>query len=451
MRIIIAGAGVIGANLARYLTQENHEVYLLEVNEEIARQVDEKLDVKTVIGSASDPQVLKRVGVDQADLVIAVTASDETNLVVSSLAALFGAKRRIARVRNTSLGETLAREAECFKVNEIINPEEVAAQSIIQITQTPGTKEVADFADGRLFLRSFEVSASSVLCNMRIEDLNDEDFPWPFLITAIIRNGSVVMPAGGTVIQEGDLIYVLLPAGSLGEFLTFVDPNSRLPKKAVIYGATNIGEKVAQGLEGKIKDLTILEESPVIAEDVAGRLKSARVINGSGAESDILKEAGIEAADVFVAVSDNDHSNLVSAVLAKKMGAKHTVITTQHPDYMAIVDALDIDVIINPRLLAVDQILRLVRGKGIQSVTKLMECDAEALEFVPEAGSPITKAPLKDITLPKNSIIGAVYSGDEISLANGDTQLKEGQRVIVFSQGSAVKKLQHLFTRHKLF
>jgi len=161
--------------------------------------------------------------------------------------------------------------------------------------------------------------------------------------------------------------------------------------------------------------------------------------------------AGIEAADVFVATSDNDHSNLVSAVLAKKMGAKHTVITTQHPDYIAIVEALDINVIINPRLLAVDQILRLVRGKGIQSVTKLMECDAEALEFVPEAGSAITKAALKNIVLPKNSIVGAVYSGDEISLANGDTHIKEGQRVIVFSQEGAVKKLQQLFTKKKIF
>jgi len=155
MRIIIAGSGVIGTNLAKYLTQENHEVYLLEVDEEIARQVDEKLDVKTIVGNAADPRVLKKVGVDQADLVIAVTASDETNLVVSSLAALFGAKRRIARVRSTPLGEVLAHEAQTFKVDEIINPEEVAAQSIIQITQTPGTKEVADFAEGRLFLRSF--------------------------------------------------------------------------------------------------------------------------------------------------------------------------------------------------------------------------------------------------------------------------------------------------------
>lgn len=450
MQIIIAGAGIIGANLAKSLAEEKHDVYLIESNEETARKVDEKLDVKVVVGNGANPDILKKVFVSEADLVIAVTASDETNLVVCSLAASFGAKRRIARVRNTSLSKVLEQFGnKRFSIDEIINPEEVAAQDIIKTIKTPGTREVADFANGRMLLRSFEIPETSPLCGLKTEELKDEDFPWPFLIIAIIRSGAVLIPKGYTSIEASDRIYVLLPAPSLGEFLSFVNPEIRKPKKIVIYGASDTGERVALGLSDYVRDIILLEEDSQKAKEIAGRLATTRIINGSAAETDILTECGIEAADVFIATSKNDHSNLVSAVLAKKMGAKTTIITTQQPDYMSIVDVLGIDVSVNPRFLAVDQILRLVRGKAISSVTKLLECDTEALEFVPEAGSPVTKAPIKKIRFPKNSIIGAVCREDEVLLADGNTQIREGEKVIVFCQEAAVKKLQSLFIRKK--
>jgi trk system potassium uptake protein TrkA len=195
----------------------------------------------------------------------------------------------------------------------------------------------------------------------------------------------------------------------------------------------------------------LIEEDTLKAEAVAGRLRSTRIINGSGSEKDILTECGVEKTDAFIATSDNDHSNLVSSMLAKKMGAKIAMITTQQPDYMSIVDAMDINVIINPHTLAVEQILHLVRGRGISSVTKLTECKSEAIELIPEEGAPITKAPIKKINFPKNAIIGAVYSESAVVLANGDTQIKAGQRVIVFCQEAAVKKIQALFTQRKFF
>jgi trk system potassium uptake protein TrkA len=336
-----------------------------------------------------------------------------------------------------------------FYIDEIINPEEVSSQSIVKTIETPGAREVADFAHGKILLRSFDIPKTSPLCGMRIEELREEDFPWPFLIIALIRKRSISFPKGDATIEAGDRIYVLLPAPSSGEFLSFVDPNVRRPKKVIVYGASHIGERVAVSLSEHIRDISLLEEDTRLAEEVAGRLKATRVLNGSGAEADTLHECGIEAADVFIAASNHDHSNVVSAVLAKKMGAKEAIIITQQPDYMAIIDALDIDVIINPRFLAVDQILRLVRGKGVSAVIKLMERNAEALELVPEAGSPVTLTPIKDIKFPKKSIVGAVCRGSEVILAKGDTQIKAGEQVIVFCQQSAVKKLQELFTHKK--
>ncbi|MCA9399900.1 MAG: NAD-binding protein, partial [Candidatus Omnitrophica bacterium] len=288
---------------------------------------------------------------------------------------------------------------------------------------------------------------TSPLVGMQMQDFSAEDFPWPFLIISIVREKEVIIPKGDTVIKADDLIYTLLPASSLAEFLTFVNPESKMPKKVLVYGASITGRHLVAELTNTIKDITVLEEDPVLAKAIAGDFKAIRVINGSASEADILNECGIEVADAFIATSNNDHLNLISSVLAKKMGAKFAIITTQQPDYLSIIDALDIDAIINPHHLAVEQILHLVRGKGITSVAKLLECDAEALEFIPEEGSPITKAKVKDLKFPKESIIGAIYSETGAELVKGDTEVKAGQKVVVFCQKTAVKKLQDMFTR----
>jgi len=447
MRIIIVGAGRIGTNLSQSLAKEGHEIYLIEKAEEIALKANEKLDVKVVIGNGADPDILTKVQANLADLVLAVTTSDETNLVVCSLAAHLGAKRRIARVRNTSLSTTLAEYGyKQFSIDEIINPELVAAQAIVKTVESPGAIEVADFARGKLFLRSFDITKTSFLCGTKIGDLRDEDFPWPFLIIAIIRKNTVIIPKGETTIEEEDHIYVLLPSQSLGEFLSFVDPEIKMPKKIVIYGATITGKHVALALVNKIPNILLVEEDAAKAKEIAGELEEVTIINGSASEADILVECGIEATDAFIATSEDDQSNLISSVLAKKMGAKTTIITTQQSDYLSIIDVLEIDAIINPHFLVVEQILKWVRGGGISSVTKLVDCDAEAIEFIPGEGSPVTKDVIKNIKFPKNSIVGAVHSEEKVALVNGDTQIQAGQKVIVFCQESAIKKLQELFT-----
>ncbi|MCA9400113.1 MAG: Trk system potassium transporter TrkA [Candidatus Omnitrophica bacterium] len=447
MKLVIVGAGQIGANLADALSKEKNDVYLVESSEDVAREVSDKLDVKVIIGNGSDPQTLLKAQVQNADMVLAVTTSDETNLIVCSIAASFGAVRKIARIRNTSLSKLVEEKGfEHFHIDNIINPELVAAQSIVRTLQTPGASDVADFADGRILLRGFDVPEHSPLCGMKIGDLREEDFPWPFLIVSILRADTVMIPKGDAVIEANDKIYVLLPKHSLVEFLTFIDPDIKMPKKVIVYGATNIGQEVARNIGAIVKNVILLDENRESAENVAESLENIRVIHGSAAESQMLTESGVEAADVFIATSNSDHSNLISAVLAKKMGAKIAIIITQQSDYIAISDSLGIDSIINPHHLAVEQILHLVRGKGISSVSKLLECDAEALEFIPEEGSLVTQDILKNIRFPKNSIIGAVSSGDEINLADGNTKIKPGDHVIVFCENKAVKKLQELFT-----
>ncbi len=451
MRIIIVGAGVIGSNLAKELSRD-HEVYLIEEDKAAAAKVEEKLDVKVVVGNGSDPSVLTKVPVHNADLVIAVTTSDETNVVVCSLAGAYGAKHKVARVRNASLARALERyRGKNFDIDEIINPEELAAKTILQSLKTPGAREVADFASGRILFRVFNILAGSPLDGMKLSSLQEEEFPWPFLIVAVMRNREVFFPKGDAVLQAEDRIYVLLPKQSAGEFLTFVDSDVRKCKKVVIYGAGQIGQRLATLLSPEMEDVWVLDERPDKAEDAAAKLEKVRVIQGSACESDILKECGIETADAFIAVTEADHLNLVSAVLAKKMGARTTLITTAASDFMSIVGLMNIDVVTNPRFLAVDQILRFVRGAGISAVSSFAECDAEAIELISEEGSPITQAPLKKLSFPKDSLVGAVCRGEEVVLANGDLQIQAGEKVIVFCREAAIKKMKALFTKKHIF
>jgi trk system potassium uptake protein TrkA len=450
-KLIVCGAGVIGTNLAKYLAEEGHEVTLIEHKPGVAARATEKLDVQVTVGSAFEPQVLKDAGIARADMVIAVTNSDVANLVICSLSAAFGAKKMIARVRDMALSEMVEHHGrDHFHVDEIINPDEVAAQTIVKIMEAPGSREVADFAGGRILLRSFEVPRESPLVGERLGDLRESDFPWPFVMVAINRDGKVNIPRGNDVLEAHDRIYVLLPKPSLAEFLTFVYPSVRLPKKVIIYGATNTGTSLAKSLADKVPDVVLLEENRTRAEKVAGELRDVRVINGLASEADILRECGVEAADAYIAVSASDHHNLISAVLAKQMGAKTTVITTHQPDYTPIVTGLGIDAFINPRLLATDQIMRLVRGERISHVATLPECKAEVLELIAEPDSPITKKPLKDIKFPKNSIVGAIHRGDEVVLASGDSHVHAGEPVVVFGHEDVVPQLEKLFTRRKL-
>jgi trk system potassium uptake protein TrkA len=447
MRIVIVGAGVIGSNLARELSQE-HEVYLVEQDKETADKVNEKLDVKVIVGNGSDPSNLTKAPIHDADMVIAVTTSDETNIVVCSLASAYGAKFKVARVRNASLARALKKyQGVNFDIDEIISPENLAAKAIVTSLKTPGAREVADFANGQILFRVFDIEEDSPLCGFSLGSLRDADFPWPFLIVAVMRKGKVFFAKGDTVLEKDDRIYVLLPQSSAGEFLTFVHPEVRSCKKVVIYGASRIGEILTAALSTEIEDVAVIEPRYAVAEMLATDLSEVRVIKGTAAEADILKECGIEAADVFIAVSTEDEDNLVGAMLAKKLGAKTTIITTSSPDYMRIIDAMDIDAVFNPRFLAVDQILKYVRGHSFNAVSSFAECDAEALELVPEEHSPITKEPLKNVNFPKDSLVGAIFRDNQVVLASGDLHIKSGEKVIVFCRESAVKKLQKLFVK----
>ena len=450
-RIIICGAGVIGSNLAKYLSEEGHEVNLIELKKSVAARAAEKLDAQVTVGSAFDPSILESAGVKEAEMVVAVTNSDVDNLMICSLSAAYGVRKKIARIRDTGLSQIVDQYGHThFYVDEIINPDEVAAQTIVKIMEAPGSREVADFADGKILLRSFDIHEDSPLVGEELGNLRESDFPWPFIMVAINRLGTVTVPRGDTVVEAGDRVYVLLPRPSLAEFLTFVHPNVRLPRKIIIYGATNTGTSLARSLSEKIPDVVLLEENLPRAEKVAGELRDVRVINGLASDADILRECGVEAADAYIAVSSSDNHNLISAVLAKQMGAKTTVITTHQPDYTPIVSGLGIDAFINPRLLATDQIVRLVRGERISHVATLPECKAEVLELVAEPDSPITRKPLKNLKFPRNALVGAIHREGEVILASGDSQVQAGEPVVVFCQEDAVPHLEKLFARRKL-
>jgi len=453
LKLIICGAGVIGSNLARSLAEEGHDVTLIEQKDSVADRAREKVDARVLVGSAFDPAILESAGAAGADMVIAVTNSDVINLSICSLASAYGAKRKIARVRDMALTGIVEKFGRAhFHVDEIINPDEFAAQTIIKVVEAPGSREVADFSEGRILLRSFDIPTNSPLVGVTLGTLGDLDLPWPFLVVAIHRGEEdVIIPRGENTVESGDRLYVLLPKTSLAEFLTYIHPSVRLPRKVIVYGATGTGMSLVRGLALMVKEVVFLEENRVRAEKAAGELSGIRVIHGMPSDADILRECGVEATDIYIAVSANDHHNLISAVLAKQMGAKGTVIVAHQPEYASIVGGLGIDSFINPRLLATDQILRMIHGSSVCQLASLPECQSQVLEFIPAPGSPITLAPLREVKFPRNAIVGAVNRNSEVILAKGNTQVQPGDSVVVFCKDEALRKLEKLFAgKHTL-
>jgi len=452
MKIIIIGAGSIGTNIARQLEKENHEVYIVESDRDLALRVNEKIDAKVIIGNSTDPNVLRNAGIEKADIIVAVTHSDEVNLIVCSLADAMSGALKIARIRNTSLVKLIEQKGyDFFHIDEIITPEKISSEILANIIEDYGAKDAIDFADGKILLRAFNIQKTSPICCQEINAVKKKEKDLKFLIVAIKRKGNVFFPRGDTKIEENDRIYALFPSDQKIKFLNMINPDFYIPKKLIIFGASTITKMLIEKIRDFIEEIVVIEPDEKKAEKISEETESLLVINGIATDAEILNEAGIKTADFFIAASQDEHSNLVSAVLAKKLGAKSTAIISYQSDLKVIIDTMGIDILINPRILAAYYILRFVRGTKIRHIAKLANIGIEAIELIPEKNSPITKKEIKDIKFPKDSIAGAYVRNGKSFLVDGNVKINEGEPVIVFCSDKSSQSLIELFSVKKNF
>lgn len=451
MRILIVGAGIVGYNLAQELSQEGHDIAIVDQDAERTRRITDTLDVMAVEGNACLPSVLVKAGIKSSEMLIAVTEKDEINLLACFMASRFKVPKRFARLRNMEFtdNDRVFSPEELF-IDQAINPGQIIVETILKILETPGVVSVAEFADGGVLLREFDVPENAPIAGKTIQDIRNITQMDSFLIVAIVRGGELVIPKDQDILQSGDRFYTLIDK----EFLPFLLPmlNRTLDQveKIIIYGATSTSTRLAGILEENMRDVCMIEPSREKAHKASDKLKRTVVHHGSGTDMDLFNEINMKDADFFLALSHDDENNILAALLAKKYGAKRALVITHDPEYLPILNSIGMDITINPRLITVSAILKHLRKGRVMSVFKLIE-DAEVMEIEVEENSFIANKLIGKINFPTGAIIGALLRKGDMLLPNDNVTLEAGDSVIIVALPGTIEKIEKLFGRRRSF
>ncbi len=447
MQIVILGAGEVGFHTGLRLSREGHRVVVVDQNAEAIRKVGEQMDVQTLVGQGSSPRVLREAGVEQADMVVAVTNSDEVNLAACRFAAsLAPSVTRVARIRSEDYLRFIEEHGQgALDIDMVINPERELAAQIIQFLSVPAASSVADFAEGRVKLLGLKVPPTSELVGNSLIKAHDPAGP-RFLVAAIERGGQVLIPRGKDRILAEDLAYVVAEEGSLDQVVARFGLHAGSVHNLVVVGGGAIGRLVAaQARERDIK-VRIIEKHEDRCQFLAGQLRDVMVLHGDGTDLRLLEEENVGAADVFAAVTDDEEDNVLIALLVKKMGVRRTIARVAHMGYVPLVSTLGLDMVVSPRFAAVGAILRYLRRGKVLAVSALRDEGAEVIEVEAQATSGLVGKPLAQVKMPAGALVAAVIRGGDVHIPRGDTVVRPGDHLVIFLLRKVLAKLEKLLT-----
>ena len=453
MKILILGAGQVGRTAADHLSREEaNEVTVVDVNEEVLRDLQDRLDVRTVAGNAAHPTVLENAGAAEADIIVALTSSDEVNMMACEVAfTLFRTPTKIARIRAADYTSHAALfGAEGLSVDVFINPEQLVTDYVERLIYHPGTLQVLDFADGKVRLVGVRARRDGLLVGQSLRELKRHLPKVEVRVVAIYRDGRGVAPEGDTVVQEGDEIFFLAARNDIrrvmGELRHADDPARRI----VIAGGGNIGFRLAKTLEPH-NQVKIIERDARQARRIAELLENAIVLHGDAADEELLIEENIDSADVFAALTNSEEANILSAMLAKRLGAHKAIALINKPSYTELVESSSIDIAISPQTVTIGSLLAYVRRGDVVRVHSLKRGAAEALEAIvhgDERSSRVVGKMVGQIPLPEGASIGAVVRGEEVIMAHHDTLVCADDHVILFlADRRHLEAVERLFLR----
>jgi trk system potassium uptake protein len=448
LRIMIVGAGQVGHHLSEKLSVEGQEVVLVDRDEAKLRRLERELNILGVHGSGASARVLEEAGIDKTDLFIAVTDSDEVNLVSCIISRQYNVKTRIARVRNEdfySADKPLSEKA--LGIDLLISPDQAMADEILHLSTISEAFEVAEFARGQVVLLGYVVHENNPCVGLSLQNLRELQAMYHFVIVAISRNDATIIPRGSDRVEAGDKIYLVVRKADIPavEPLLF-NVASRAPKLVFIIGGSTIGYLVARRMEQKKIDVRLVEEDPARCEFLTGQLENAVVLNFDGLEPHDLLEEGIDRADLVISVTNSDTTNILSSLLAKHHGAKKCITHISRPGFIPLLGKLGIDVALSPRLVAANMILRYVRGGGtIVAVATLLGSDAEVVELRVPDRRPFRGTPLKELSFPQGAIIGAIVRGVEVIIPSGETRLLPNDNLVIFFTRDALQNVENFF------
>ncbi len=435
MKIIIIGAGEVGYHFAEWLAQEKKEVVVIDINPEALRRASDHLDVQILLGSGSNPRVLEESGLKQADILLAVTDSDEVNLVACFFANIIAPPiQKVALIRNPDYvmyREALARDI--LNIGMVINPEREVVNSILRIMSAPEVEEVNDFVGGRLKMLGKHLPDDSPLNGLKLMELPGLIERHRMIIAALVRDEALIIPKGRDTLRAGDFVYFVCQTRDIEAILRLFGKYTTPLKNILVIGGGNIGFPLAKELESRRLNVKLIEKDPQRCQTISAKLNRTIVLQGFATDQKFLEQENIGYMDMVVAVTWDEEMNILSCLLSKRLGAKKTIARVNKVPYIPLVQTIGIDHIVSPRLSAINSLLPYMRrGKVISTVT-IRGKAAEVLEAEALATSGIVGKPLKDLQFPKEALFLCVFRGDEVIIPGGDTVIEPGDRVLIIS------------------
>jgi len=451
MNIVIAGAGTVGVNLAAKLSVDSHDLFLIDTDARKLQTAEENFDIKTIIGDATSVNVLRDAKTADADLLIAVTNSDAVNITACQLALRLGAKKKIARIRTSGCFEDHSVVTPYdLGIDLVIFPEEEAAREILQLLFRAYATEVITFFEDAMEVVGLAVTQDSIL-EGKSRDQIQQLTNIPFLMTGIVKDDVGIVPDNwdGTIFA-GDEIYITASSEHMPDIAEALGFMLKKHKNIFIYGGSSVGMNVARSLDNSKIQTRILEPDSNLSHRLAYDLKKVLVLQGEGTDSSLLEGEGIEEADVFAAVTDNEEANLLSCILAKQMGAEKSIALVTKADYIPLISALDVDAVISKRLITINRIMQFVRKGEVVSVSELSEGKIEAIEFritknTIVSGMELGSEEFKD-RFPAGAIIGGILREEgQTEIPNKETILNVDDKAMVFCSPEAVQEVEKIF------
>lgn len=445
MKIIIAGAGDLGSHLAKLLSSESHDIYLLDLNEERLNTISSQIDVFTIAGDAKSVEIMEQKLISSCDLLIAVTSSEETNMLICILGKKLGAKRTIARINDVNI---IKENKEHFYnelgIDTLISPTYLATLEIQRLVNQSAFTDDIEFDNGKLTVFGISLSENSSLINKTVRESADLNPNLSFKPLALHRDDLTLIVNGETVLKENDIVYFISLKDSIPNIINLCGKNNFKIKDVMIIGGSRIGINTAELLENDFR-VTLVEKDKVTCQQMANTLKKTLIINIDGHDVKMLEEEGLTEIDALISVTADSEMNIMTSLVGKSHGIKKTIARIENFDYINLSQSIGIDTLINKKIIAADNIFKFVRKGNVSLVANLHGTDAEIIEFVVKDGSKITKSPINKLNFPNSSKIAGVIRNGIPIIPFGDFHLKENDKTIVFSLTESIQKIEKFF------
>jgi len=446
LKIVIVGAGEVGYHIASHLTRENKDVVVIDKDPNALRRVSDNLDVQVITGSGSSPLILKEAGIQNTEIMLAVTNSDEDNLVACLVAdSISPATKKLARIRDAGFDdyhETFRENAP--HIDTIINPEIEVVKTIEQLLRVPGAVDVGELADGRIKFVGVYLDQGARLAGVRLSDLPDRVGNTRPLIAALVREEELIIPRGNDYLMAGDLVYFISEAHKLLETLSIFDKRSEPLKRVLIVGGGRIGFRLASALEQESVHSKIIERNADRCSQLAETLNKAVVLCGDGSDQSLLAEENIQDMDVIVTLTDDEETNILTSLMAMRMGARKSITKISKFSYFPLMKAIGIEQVVSTRLSSINTILQHIRRGKVLSAISIKGEQAEVLEAEALETAEIVGKPLKKIAFPKGAMLAGIIRQDEIIIPTGESIIQPGDRIIIVARKEAIPKIEKI-------